>query len=70
MTGKITRVVVDKRFGFIQGTDKKDYFFHESGFDQAHGPVRFSDLQIGETVSFEPRSTEKGMRAESIRRME
>jgi hypothetical protein len=30
MTGKITRIVREKAFGFIAGEDAKDYFFHRS----------------------------------------
>ena len=50
MTGKVTRVVIAKGYGFIAGDDKKDYFFHMSSVDPAS--IAFRHLTEGVPVSF------------------
>lgn len=50
MTGKITRVVIAKGYGFIAGDDKKDYFFHMSSVDPAS--IAFRHLKENDPVSF------------------
>jgi cold shock CspA family protein len=40
MTGKITRVMEGKGFGFISGEDGQDYFFHRSVLSPKRGPGR------------------------------
>jgi CspA family cold shock protein len=48
-TGKITRIVRDRGFGFIQSTDSnEEVFFHSTSL---MGPV-FDDLQEGQAVEF------------------
>ena len=49
-TGKITRLVRDRGFGFIKADDSsEDVFFHTTALT---GGV-FDDLQEGQTVEFE-----------------
>jgi CspA family cold shock protein len=49
-TGKITRLVRDRGFGFIKSEDSnEDVFFHTTSLV---GSV-FDDLQEGQTVEFE-----------------
>lgn len=49
-TGKITRLVRDRGFGFIKSDDSnEDIFFHTTSLT---GGV-FDDLQEGQTVEFE-----------------
>ena len=64
--GKIKKLVADKGFGFIQGEDGQDIFFHHSivadrGFD---------NLQVGQEVEYEVESGQapagKGPRAASV----
>ena len=64
MTGTITRVVVDRGFGFIKGDNGTDYFFHRQevgvGLDFAH-------LKSGDRIAFEEQQGPKGPRAGSVR---
>lgn len=62
MNGKITRLLKDKRCGFIKGEDRKDYFFHQSGLKNC----QFLDLEEGQKVEFEETESPKGPRAEEI----
>lgn len=63
-TGKITRLVRDKGFGFIRSTDgggSGEFFFHRSGCSS------FDGLNEGNTVTFEPDpNAPKGPRAENV----
>lgn len=69
MNGIITRVVVQKGFGFVTGEDKQDYFFHRTDFNGF-----FEDLIVDVEkkraikVTFEPASTDKGPRARNVTR--
>jgi CspA family cold shock protein len=48
-TGKITRIVRDRGFGFIQSDDSsEDVFFHTTSLVDGS----FDDLQEGQTVEF------------------
>ena len=64
MTGTIKRLT-DKGFGFItpEGQDK-DLFFHSS----ALVGVTFTELKVGDAVSFETEESEKGPRAKNVSR--
>ena len=64
MTGKISRVIAEKGFGFIAGEDGKEYFMHRSAIRD--GSV-FEQLRDGQPVTFEVGSGEKGPRAENVR---
>jgi len=60
--GRITRIVRDRGFGFIQGEDHRQYFFHMSG------AAEFEALQEGTLVAFEVVQSAKGPRAEHVER--
>ena len=62
MKGKIRVLKGDKAFGFIQGEDAKDYFFHRSALRNA----QFDDLEVGQAVEFKPTNGDKGPRAEDV----
>ena len=55
MNGTVVRMVVDRGFGFIQGDDGQEYFFHRKAL---HG-VTFEDLAPGSLVVFQ-RGTDPG----------
>jgi len=63
MNGIIKSLIVDKNFGFItpEGGDK-DVFFHATGLSG----VEFSQLHVGDKVSFEVEQSEKGPRAVNV----
>jgi CspA family cold shock protein len=66
-TGKITRLVRDRGFGFIKSDDSNtDVFFHTTALTGAI----FDDLQEGQSVEFElqpdPRDPSR-MRAADVR---
>lgn len=52
MLGKVIRINVIKGFGFIEGEDKKDYFFHLQ--DVQRSGKAFRHYASGDAVSFEP----------------
>jgi CspA family cold shock protein len=62
MNGTITRLMTDKGFGFIKGTDGKEYFFHQSALVGA----RLYQVREGQSVTFEPGQGPKGPRAENV----
>jgi CspA family cold shock protein len=59
--GKVKRVIIDKGFGFIEGKDGKEYFFHRSSLGE-----QFDALQEHQKVSFIPTKSPKGERAEQV----
>ena len=63
-TGTIKRLVSDKGFGFIVGSDNTEYFFHQSALASG-GP--FSSLREGQGVTFDVGQGPKGPRAENVR---
>lgn len=62
MTGTIKNVNMDKGYGFINGEDKKEYFFHRSALKNCS----LGDLEKGREVTFEDAEGSKGPRAEDI----
>jgi cold shock protein len=64
MNGTIKRLVTDKGFGFVEGPDGSEYFFHQS----ACNGVSFDELREGETVTFQTGQGPKGPRAEKVAR--
>ena len=65
MQGTIKRLMADKNFGFIGPNDgSKDVFFHASGLQG----VQFTQLNVGDAVSFEVEQSEKGPRAVNVTR--
>jgi CspA family cold shock protein len=63
-TGTIKKVVADRGFGFINGEDAKEYFFHRGGLDSS---IDFDRLVGGERVEFEIETSPKGPRATRVR---
>lgn len=62
-TGTVKRVISERGFGFIGGTDGKEYFFHRN---ELAGSLDFDRLVGGESVSFEVESSPKGDRAVKV----
>lgn len=59
--GTIIKWMPDKGFGFIQGQDGVQYFFHRSS---VRGDV--NSLQIQDAVTFQSSAGPKGPRAEDV----
>lgn len=59
--GKI-KTISEKGFGFIQGLDGVEYFFHKSACENC----RFEQLTKGDFVHFQREESPKGPRAEHI----
>lgn len=60
---------VGRTFGFIE-SPRADYFFHKTDFD-GHWVDLLEDYDndVEIQVEFEPKRTDKGLRAESVRRI-
>ncbi len=67
MRGTVKNVLVDKQFGFVRGSDGRDYFFHSSG---VLAPSLIDEIQRGALVEFDPANGERGPRAEQVRVLE
>lgn len=62
MKGTIRTYLPEKQYGFIKGDDGKDYFFHESEFqDKSH----IGNLCEEAFVCFEQKATPKGYKAKN-----
>ena len=62
--GKIKKLVSDRGFGFVEGGQGEDLFFHNSAVQG----VAFEELQEGQTVVYEIGQGPKGRPcAESVR---
>jgi len=66
MAEGIIKKKTDRGFGFIRTNRGNDLFFHMSAVDG----VTFDELQEGQKVSYVEAKSEKGARAESVRRAE
>ena len=66
MEGTIKNLVQDKNFGFIsvEGMEK-DLFFHANELKD----VTFSELKVGDKVSFEQADSPKGPNAVNVMKM-
>lgn len=65
MNGQVKKLLLDKMFGFIRDIEGgKEYFFHAQDTDC------WSRLELGNTVTFEPVITPKGLRASNVRLVE
>ncbi|WP_049975840.1 cold-shock protein [Azospirillum sp. B506] len=64
LEGTIRSFVAVKRFGFIDGSDGKSYFFHVNGFAERVDPERIVE---GALVTFDPVPTPKGVEARQVR---
>ncbi len=64
MNGKIAKLM-DRGFGFISREgEQKDLFFHSK---ELQG-VMFDDLRVGDAVTFDVISTDKGPAATNVKR--
>lgn len=61
--GTIDRLVTDRGFGWIDGTDDHHYFFHRT--DLMAGQL-LDDLIVGDPVVFAATTTPKGPRAVQV----
>jgi len=62
--GTIKKLVADKGFGFIAGSERgKDLFFHLSSIKEA----AFESLYEGQNVEYEAEMGPKGMRASVVK---
>lgn len=69
MTGKVSNIVVLKKFGFISGENGQEYFFHVSDVDGEWDELvaDFDNVGGGKIkVLFEPIKTPKGPRAKNV----
>jgi cold shock CspA family protein len=66
MVGKLKTLNSEKSYGFIKG-DTADYFFHRSDFD-GHWQDLVEDWDANKEImlEFEPKKTDKGLRAENV----
>lgn len=62
MKGSIRSLVRDKGYGFIQGEDGQDYFFHKSACIEGE----FYEFEIGDPVLFTPNRAATGLQAEAV----
>lgn len=62
LTGRI-KLVRDNTFGFIEGTDRIDRFFHRSELPDG---LTFEDLAVGARVTFRDEPSQKGPRAVDV----
>jgi CspA family cold shock protein len=60
--GKVKRLIRDRGFGFIDDTDGRQVFFHQSSL----ADVRFDALNEGQEVEFEVEKSPKGPRALNV----
>ena len=67
MEGKIKWYKREKGYGFITGSDGKDYFVHYTALPQDQEDVRESD---NIEVSFEVKETDRGVQAQDIKFLE
>jgi len=63
-TGTIKKLVSERGFGFIAGTDGKEYFFHRNELGTSSD---FDRLVGGEQVEFETEASPKGPQATKVR---
>ena len=61
--GKIKKLVRDRGFGFIDDTDGREIFFHQSSLID----VKFDGINEDQKVEFEVEKSPKGPRAINIR---
>jgi CspA family cold shock protein len=64
MEGKIKWFKREKGYGFVTGSDDKDYFVHYSALPQDMEDVRESDNM---EVTFEVKDTDRGTQATDIK---
>lgn len=62
--GTIKHLYTDKKFGFILGSDGRDYFFHTTDVVK---PCTFMALANGQRVTFDGADSSRGARARAVR---
>ncbi len=62
-TGTVKKLVRERGFGFIEGSDGADLFFHRSALPQGG----FDTLMEGQAVEFDVEPGEKGPRAAHLK---
>lgn len=60
MEGKVKWFNRIKEYGFISGTDGKDYFVHVKDLSEG------TQLEEGNDVTFEPATGDKGLKATNV----
>ena len=60
--GTIKKLVRDRGFGFINDTDGREVFFHQSSLVG----ITFDDLKGDENVEFDVEKSDKGPRAVNV----
>lgn len=63
--GFISRVIVDKCFGFIKTPNQPDCFFHMS--DITDEELTFDETLLERRVRYDVVNTDKGLRAKNLR---
>ena len=66
MVGEITRLFEQRRFGFLRGQDGIERFFHQSSLAAW---AEYDALRLGDRVSFEIVASDRGPRADHVRRV-
>ena len=61
--GKIKKLAHDRGFGFIDDTDGREVFFHQSSLLD----IQFDALKEDQEVEFEVEKSDKGPRAINVR---
>jgi CspA family cold shock protein len=61
--GTIKRLFTGRGYGFIDGEDGKEVFFHSTGLQDAD----FESLKEGQAVEYDTEQGPKGLRAINIR---
>jgi cold shock protein len=61
-TGRVTKLLREKGFGFLREDSGTEYFFHRTAVDQGG----FEQLSEGQAVKFTPITAPKGPRAEDV----
>jgi CspA family cold shock protein len=62
-TGKIKKLARERGFGFINDTDGREIFFHQSSLID----IRFDELGEEQQVEFEVEKSPKGPRAINVK---
>lgn len=65
MKGTVKMFNKEKGYGFIRGEDGKDYFFHYSVLVMDD----FKTAEKGEAVEFDVQESERGLRANNVRKI-
>lgn len=65
MRGVISKLIVERGFGFIQPLAGAEVFFHRTGLQATTRP--FEELQVGDHVEFTEIESAKGPRAIEVR---